>query len=79
MARFLSTSTYYHEAIFNEVGVSVSLEDEMSPLSPEAVQRSETVAAQHQGFFVDAIAGVWSMAKNNLPDAHAERVFDARA
>jgi quercetin dioxygenase-like cupin family protein len=54
-ARFLSTSTYYHEAIFNEVGVLVSLEDEISPLSPEAVQRFETVAAQHQGFFVEAI------------------------
>lgn len=40
---------------FNEVGVLVNLEDEISPLSPEAVQRFETVAAQHQGFFVEAI------------------------
>jgi quercetin dioxygenase-like cupin family protein len=54
-ARFLSTSTYYHEAIFNEVGVLVRLEDEISTLSPEAVQRFETVAAKHQGFNVEAI------------------------
>lgn len=53
--RFLSTSTYYHEAIFNEIGVLVRLEDEIRPLTSEAVQRFETVAAKHQGFFVEAI------------------------
>jgi quercetin dioxygenase-like cupin family protein len=54
-ARFLSTSTYYHEAIFNEVGVPVRREDELSPVGPEAVRRFETVAAKHQGFFVEAV------------------------
>jgi hypothetical protein len=32
-----------------------NIEDEISPLSPEAVQRFETMAAKHQGFFVEAI------------------------
>ncbi|AGY57677.1 cupin domain-containing protein [Gloeobacter kilaueensis] len=53
--RFLSTSTYYHEAVFNEIGVLVRLEDEVRPLTPEAVQRFEAVAAKHQIFFVEAV------------------------
>jgi len=53
-ARFLATSTYYHEAIFNEVGVSVRPEDQVTPPTAEAVRRFEAVAAEHQGYFVEA-------------------------
>ena len=54
-AKFLSTSTYYHEAIFNEVGTPVGPEDAVSPPSPEVVRRFEEVAARHQGFSVEAV------------------------
>jgi quercetin dioxygenase-like cupin family protein len=48
-ARFLATSTYYHEAIFNEVGVSVRPEDQVTAPTAEEVRRFEAVAAKHQG------------------------------
>jgi quercetin dioxygenase-like cupin family protein len=54
-ARFLGTSTYYHEAIFNEVGASVGPGDEVGPPTPEAVRRFEEVAARHQGYFIEAV------------------------
>jgi quercetin dioxygenase-like cupin family protein len=54
-ARFLSTSTYYHEAILIEVGTPVGPEDAVSPPSPEVVRRVEEVAARHQTFSVEAV------------------------
>ena len=53
-ARFLSTSTYYHEAIFNEVGAPVGPGAEAGPPTADAVRRFEAVAARHQGYFVEA-------------------------
>jgi quercetin dioxygenase-like cupin family protein len=53
-ARFLDTSTYYHEAILTEAGAPVGPGAEASPPTADAVRQFEAVAARHQGYFVEA-------------------------
>jgi quercetin dioxygenase-like cupin family protein len=55
LARFLSTSTYYHEAIFEEVGVAVTPDTPVHPINADAVQKFILVAAKYQGFNVEAM------------------------
>lgn len=53
-ARFLATSTYDHEAILNTVGDLVKPGDRLTALTREAAQRFHQVAAEHQGYLVEA-------------------------
>jgi hypothetical protein len=55
LARFLSTPTYYHEAIFEEVGVAVTPDTPVRPIDPDAVQKFILIAAKYQGFNVEAM------------------------
>lgn len=52
--RFLSTSVYYHEAIFNEVAIEVGPDDPMpTELDMAEMTRFAEVAARYQGYNVE--------------------------